>query len=94
MLFINAPSDSGQWMAAHVSALPRIIIDLLILTLIHPVCLACLPMFYACCNLNQNDVCNYTSIGCLSGNSPARPHAVLSAFVCDGKINFIMEVWF
>jgi hypothetical protein len=31
----NVPSASCQWMAAQVAALPRIVIDMLILTLIH-----------------------------------------------------------
>ena len=35
-------------------------------------------------------VCPYPGIG----YNTARPCAVLSAFVCDGKIRFILEVWF
>jgi hypothetical protein len=33
-LFANVPRASRQWMAARVAALPRILIDYLILTLI------------------------------------------------------------
>jgi hypothetical protein len=33
-LFTNVPTGSSEWMAAQVAALPRINIDLLILTLI------------------------------------------------------------
>jgi len=33
------------------------------------------------------------SAAILAGNIPSMPPAVLSAFVCDGKISFIVEVW-
>jgi len=39
-------------------------------------------------------MCDYTSEAFPSGNNVAMPRAVLRAFVCNGKISFIVEVWF
>jgi hypothetical protein len=39
-------------------------------------------------------MCDYTSEAFPSKNNVATPRAVLRAFVCDGKISFIVEVKF